>query len=285
MSSATGGFHPGRLWSLLDIMRIFRAGSILDMSRALTIWANSSRDNAVMEKGRREDQQIKVKSYHQPLFEIGFAATAASILKITACLEKEECKWSDLKEPAKECVGRLVDEANAGQFFSLTPREADLFLNPRKGWESSIERFPGIVDDVEEASKCVALSRYSAAVFHSIQIIETGLIELGTFLKVNDPKSGWTAVSGALGKAIKKEHKTRTRFERKNFAFLEQMEGTVAGLKNAWRNKISHAHGRLFLMTTDFSPDVAEEILMSSRSFTRRLAEGLPPARPKKGVV
>jgi hypothetical protein len=192
--------------------------------------------------------------------------------------------WGSLKPYAKECVERLIDEATVGQFFILTPREADIFKNPRNGWEPSIKRFPRIVDDVEEASKCIALSRYSAAVFHSVQIIEIGLIELGIFLKVNDPRSGWTAVSGALAKVIKKEHKDRTRFERKHFAFLEQMEGTVAGLKNAWRNKISHAHGKLMLMTTDFSPDVAEEILISSRSFMRRLAEGIPPAKKKESI-
>ena len=60
------------------------------------------------------------------------------------------------------------------------------------------------------------------------------------------------------------------------------MQGTVEGLKNAWRNKISHAHGKLILMTTEFSPEVAEEILFATRAFARRLAEGLPPAKTKK---
>ncbi len=41
--------------------------------------------------------------------------------------------------------------------------------------------------------------------------------------------------------------------------FLEQMHGTIEGLKNAWCNKISHAQGKLTLLTADFSPDVAEE--------------------------
>jgi hypothetical protein len=138
------------------------------------------------------------------------------------------------------------------------------------------QRFPKIGDDIEEASKCYALSRYSAAVFHSVQIIEIGLIELGSFLNVKDPNSGWTAVSAALKKVIEKSHKDRTEFERQYFKSLEQIQGTVEGLKNAWRNKISHAHGRLVVMTAEFSPEVAEEILLASRSFMRRLAEDLP---------
>lgn len=120
--------------------------------------------------------------------------------------------------------------------------------------------------------------------FHSLQAVETGLIELGVFLKVKDPKSGWTAISIALQTTVKKPHKERTRFEKTNAAFLEQVHGTVEGLKNAWRNKINHAQGRLVLMTKEFSPEVAEEILMASRAFLRRLAEGLPPSKqaPKK---
>jgi hypothetical protein len=94
---------------------------------------------------------------------------------------------------------------------------------------------------------------------------------------VSDPHSGWTAVSNALSSAVKKSHKDRTSFERQHFDFLEQLNGTVEGLKNAWRNKISHSQGRLKLMTTDFSPEIAEEILFATRAFLRRLAEGLPP--------
>jgi hypothetical protein len=44
----------------------------------------------------------------------------------------------------------------------------------------------------------------------------------------------------------------------------------------AWHNKISHAQNKLVLMTADFSPDVAEEIRIASRSFMRRLATDLP---------
>ena len=137
--------------------------------------------------------------------------------------------------------------------------------------------------DAEEASKCFALSRFAASVFHSVQLVEVGLIELGTFIDVRDPSSGWTATTNRLTAIIKKDHGQRTDFERKNYAFLEQMQGTVEGLKNAWRNKISHAQGRLVLMNKDFSPSIAEEILFASRAFMRRLADGLPPLEIKDG--
>ena len=181
----------------------------------------------------------------------------------------------DITKCSEELVGRLIDECRDKSFLALAPSETEIFENPQRGWDLSVKRFPEIIEDVEEASKCFALSRYGASVFHSVQIIEFCLIELGTFLKVEDPHSGWSAVSSALKKVIDKKHQDRTQFERKNFPFLEQMQGLVQGLKNAWRNKISHSHGRLVLMSGEFKPETAEEILMATRAFTRRLAEEL----------
>jgi hypothetical protein len=55
------------------------------------------------------------------------------------------------------------------------------------------------------------------------------------------------------------------------------MQGTVEALKNAWRNKISHVSGqRLLLVSSEFTPDTAEEIMTATRAFMRRLTESLP---------
>jgi len=113
-------------------------------------------------------------------------------------------------------------------------------------------------------------------VFHCIQVIEHGLLHLGKFLGVSDPHSGWSAVASKLKKIVDTEYTRKTDFEKRHAAFIEQMQGTVEALKNAWRNKISHAHGKLTLLGADLTPDIAEEIMTASRAFMRRLAEELP---------
>jgi hypothetical protein len=71
-----------------------------------------------------------------------------------------------------------------------------------------------------------------------------------------------------LKKIIDKKYDQRTEFEKKHSPFIEQMQGTVQALKNAWRNKISHARGqRLLLVDSEFTPDTAEEIMTATRSF------------------
>jgi hypothetical protein len=97
------------------------------------------------------------------------------------------------------------------------------------------------------------------------------------FLGVQDPKSGWTSVSGKLEQLVNKTKYSDLdpKFQQ-CFGFLEQLNGTVAALKNSWRNKISHAQGRLAVLTPDFTPEITDEIVSSSRAFMRRLADEMP---------
>lgn len=64
------------------------------------------------------------------------------------------------------------------------------FCESLKGWEDITTRFKAATEDVEEMNKCYALCRYSAAVFHSLLVMEHGLVALGKELQVSDPKEG-----------------------------------------------------------------------------------------------
>jgi hypothetical protein len=177
----------------------------------------------------------------------------------------------------REVQTRLTDELSLNLFFRLPPTKKLYFDSPLLGWQEVIARFPATIGNVEEMSKCFALSRYAASVFHAVRAIESGLIPLGEFLGVNDPHSGWTAVTSKLAILVVKTKYTDLPQKFKDcFPFLEQMHGVTEALKSAWRNKISHAQGSLVLMTEDFTPDIAEEIMIASRSFMRRLATEMP---------
>jgi hypothetical protein len=240
-------FAPGTPWSLLDIMRTFDVSGFLSLASAMAKLGMPDNKNPVISSSDREAFSEKLSSYQEDLTDLGLAASRASVKKLIAQLCEPEATWNQVA-PLCELRGRIVDETEETIFFSLSLQESGLYGKPLVGWQKGISRFPSIRDDVEEASKCLALSRYAAAIWHSTQIVEGALIELGKFIGVNDPTSGWTAVSNRLSIIIKTKYQDRSDFERSNYAFLEQVQGTVEGLKNAWRNKISHAEGRLFLM-------------------------------------
>lgn len=214
--------------------------------------------------------------FHNALAELELDACIATVKRMQACLNNPLSKYGEFFEFSDELLGRLLDQMKMRTYFALSIKEAEYYQQPREGWEEIIDKFPAVVGDVEEAKKCFALSRYAATVFHSLQVVEIGVIALGQLIGVTDHLPGWTATTNRLQAIVRKRHEERTPFERQHSMFLEQIYATIEGLKNAWRNKISHAHGKLTLLTADFSPDVAEEILFATRAFMRRLATDAP---------
>ncbi len=209
--------------------------------------------------------------------------TGIAIAKLVAVIENRPnsmATWTDpyvnLLTYIADVQNRLIDELSLNLFFKLPTEKKKHYEHPSDGWEEIIARFPDSAIDVEEMNRCFALSRYAAAVFHSVSAIEVGLLYLGKFLSVHDPHSGWTAVCKRLQQIIDTKYDNLNTFEKTNRPFIEQMHAVAQALKSAWRNKISHAQGKLLVMTSDFSPDVAEEIMMASRSFMRRLATEMP---------
>lgn len=183
---------------------------------------------------------------------------------------------ASISERLVELQSRLEDELATKLFFRLPYERRRFYDQPYAGWEEILERFPGATSDVLEMSRCFALSRYPACVFHSMQVAEHGLIKLGIALRVKDPKPGWTATFNEIKRILKKSYESRTDWERSNFGFIEQMNGTVEALLTAWRHKIDHASGRLAVLPGDFSPEVAEDIMSATRAFMRRLATEMP---------
>jgi len=276
----TAVFQCGRLLSLLEIMELFPAAIFFAVSQVLEAIRAPIvplvNDTRVVDKDSCAAYLAVLAPLEPDCAALHLKASTATLRKIIRELSQSEPTYGALRLLVVELQGRLKDEMAETVFMSLSPQEAEYFRRFWLGWEDILERFPEALGDIEEAKKCFAVSRYAATVFHSIQIVEAGLIELGKFIDVADPKSGWTAVADKLKKIIAKKHDDRTEFEKLNFEFLEQAQGTVEALKNAWRNKVSHVQGRLILMTTDFTREVAEEILFATRAFMRRLVHGLP---------
>jgi hypothetical protein len=172
---------------------------------------------------------------------------------------------------------RLEDDLHSRVFLNLTPNEAEIYQKPfDDGWSGITNRFKAATGDVEEMRKCFALGRYPASVFHSMQVIEHSLIELGACLGVKDHKPGWNATTRELARIVSTSHDKRTDWERKHFLFIEQMNAVTQSLMTAWRHKIDHAAGRLTLLSGDFNADIAADIISATRAFMRRLSTELP---------
>jgi len=172
---------------------------------------------------------------------------------------------------------RLTDELSLGFFFKLSQERKDYFEEPFKDWGDILKRFPDTSVDTEEMNKCFALCRYTAAMYHAMQIAEGGAIELGNYIGVTDPRKGWGPTEKKLRQIIADGHSKLPASLAGNFEFLEQMNREIDSMVLAWRHKLDHAANHLAIAPNAvFTPDIAEHIMKAVRVFMIRLMEGLP---------
>jgi len=226
------------------------------------------------EDGKESGISLAEKAYEE-CANAGLRVSALSALNLKEAIKTGDTlgtivdMWQDLSR-------RVSDELSCEYFLQLNTAEANRYDNWRNGWEGIIARFGGTSRDVEEMNKCFALGRYTAAMFHALQVAEWGAIELGTFLCVSDPKKGWGATERKLRELLKNGHEASLPPGCK-FEFLEQMHREIDSMVLAWRHKVDHAANPLAILpNTDFAPDVAEHIIGAVRIFMLRLLEGLP---------
>jgi hypothetical protein len=184
----------------------------------------------------------------------------------------------------EQVLGRIEEIDRAIQrelkrqlFLYVASDRAGWYQNPTKDWEEVVKRWPPMRDDIEESAKCFACDRYAAAVFHVMLVAEAGAIEIGELIQIGDPKRGWNSVLREIDRIL---HKTKFAdlklVEQQHFKMLEQLWPLMQGMRDAWRHKISHVENKAVLLTGEFSPQIAEDIIVATRAFMRRLAVDMP---------
>lgn len=155
-------------------------------------------------------------------------------------------------------VRRLQDELVTTVFLSLGMWEASLYESPLEGWEDVVDAFPDTAFEITEASKCHALNRDTATVFHILRAVEIGILAL---LK----SIGNTTKSGNWGKYIEVvETYARTTPLPSNKDALEDVAAHLRTVKNAWRNPTMH-------VDKIYTPATALEIYNASKGLLRSI--------------
>ncbi len=271
--------RPGRLVSLLEITRVYAERYIhLGEKIDVALFAMQQKNRDVWTDATLRPLLMKhMEMFDEVCVGSGLAVTRIQVGKI-ACALQDPCRTvkSDLLcEYLKQLSITFSTELQTKIFLQIPSEKMRLFDAPYEGWEEVIDQFPDTISEIEEMSKCFALSRYGASVFHSLLIVEVGLIELGKAIKATDPKVGWDATTRRLSELVKGGHAKYPTDLPVSFGTCEQINQRVETMKHAWRNKVNHFQGKLTVIRTDFAPDTAEEIMVATRGFMRTLATDL----------
>jgi hypothetical protein len=70
--------------------------------------------------------------------------------------------------------------------YQIAPEKVQYFDQPHLFGEDVSDQFPSTILDIEEAGKCLAMSRNTSCVFHLMRVMEVGLRTLAATLK--DPR-------------------------------------------------------------------------------------------------
>ncbi len=256
--------------SLLELLRFYAHRFVLATTYLHDV--SNDLDSNRKDPGRADNEPVCVLQYLKQLCdEVELSNCSLQIQELLALAETGTEITSSALLGASENVQR---ELRLKVFLSLQKSRGEWFSKPLEGWEKVLAEFPNAQTDIEEMNKCFALSRYSAAVFHSLLVVEHGLISLGKKIGVADPRTGWDATYNRLG-ALLKDRKGVP--ENIDFGLMEQVKSRLDSMKLAWRNKVNHAAGRLAIEKTGFTEVSAEEVIVACRSFMRFMAEEIDP--------
>lgn len=277
-------FAPGRLWSLWDMLIKFNVHELLDsighissfhQTMIITVGLQnnivvSANDHAKIEKSIRNvlriSKELDLDVLHVAAEDLLQAylpkipiSSDASVLFTKADFLKIDARLSTLTACTKHSFAAksvLILSSAASKMYSPA--------NPLFG--DDVEKsFPSSSFDVSEAGKCLALSRYTAAVMHLMRALEPAVSVLQKSVGVSVPKTQWDQVFNQIEKTLKDDAGKFTPDQRQWFA---EATTDFRRFKNAWRNYTMHAK-------TTYDEERAMDIFYGVKSFMNHLSTKL----------
>jgi hypothetical protein len=202
--------------------------------------------------------------------ELDLTASVATIRKMRAVLEKNGSKYGELFSFGDELYGRIHDEMKTRQFLALSMEESARFINPKLSWKEVVVQFPSATVDIEEATRCIALSRATAGVFHMMRSMEIAIRATARCLGIADPvkpaERNWGVILQTLKNSIDAHNQGNPTWTIADDGhFFEDAYASFDAVRNAWRNPTMHVE-------RTYTEDDAEDVWRAVRALTRKLA-------------
>lgn len=244
-------WHPGRLWSLWDIMNRFRAatmGAVFgQLSRAATMIEMMG---AV---GMTEDH-IADRSVIREALEGVDTSLAELPLSRVIRSQFERLTQSvavaggpELAILVRELCNNLEVELSSAWFLMIPADRREYYQQSRAAFGEEVQQnFTEASSDIAAASRCFALDEWTACVFHLMRVLEHGLRKLATTVGL-PPEAmqheNWKNIIDQVEKKIREmEELPKTPEKIARIQILSEAAIQFRYFKDAWRNHVSHAH-------------------------------------------
>lgn len=207
--------------------------------------------------------------------DVGLRMSIIQIDRVMDILEEspDSIPHVNLPERLHEISVRIQDELQLSLFMQIPPENEKFYTEPcREFGNETLNKFPSIVRDVEDAGKCYATGNGTAAVFHLMRIMEIGLRTLGKSLQ--DPNldpsrnPNWETILRKCDDELKKPIAQRSELWRGDETFYCQATANLRSVKDAWRNPTMH-------VKQDYDQEQALSVFNTVKAFMKHIAQKL----------
>lgn len=132
--------------------------------------------------------------------------------------------------------------------------------------------FPGTVDDITEAARCLAFARPTASVFHLMRVTEVGLKALAARLRIPYAPS-WESYITQITRRVDAKHKTKGVQWKRAEPFYRSVLGYIHIIKQTHRNPTIHG-------IRTYSIEDAELVYDNVRALMKQLAAHTATRQP-----
>jgi hypothetical protein len=281
-------YETRRLWSLWEMMN-FRFGAAHRLITNLTTLVSVSSNNmkfvsaaggyqsplVLQEKGEEAmaDCIQEAKTLGKRASETTRYLRSSHINNAAARLQDwandDDHEWAELNTRSRALRDAIDIELREHYYYQYQKNKAQKVLSWEEDWKAAIAAFPDCKIDVFCAIDCYGLEHNTAAVFHSMRVLERGLSRLAAEVDLSFDRQQWNTIIEQIEAEIRKLRSIPSSAEKsERLQFLSEAAKEFFYFKDGWRNYVSHNRGI-------YDEHQAAGVLEHTRAFMNHLATHL----------
>src|SRR5258708_35632268 len=176
------------------------------------------------------------------MLEVGAKFTAIQVQRTIDFIGDEKSTYEKLTPLVEQIDMRLRDELTSSCMLALDPKDIEFFepKAPLFGLDYSKKFGTSGAFELDEAAKCLALGRPTAAVFHLMRLMEIGIRATARCLGIPDPlkpaERNWGHILKEVWAGIEKKWPSTADRMHGDGALFEGLHASLDAVKNPWRN-------------------------------------------------
>jgi hypothetical protein len=261
--------EPYRLWSLLDMLT--HHGKFFwwfshRLGQAIGVLETRSDRDALMGPEIRatlvDDLEGGLLLLEEAKLEVSLSI-ARDVLSLIR--SKERTSLNEAMTSLYTVRTAIEHELDTVSIFQIPPNKRRFFEERELFGPVVAAQFPTALLDIEEASKCFALGRNTATVFHLMRVTEVGLNAIARRIAHPDPRPMWEPVLTYLDKQLKTKYGDMGALFRGDVEFLSGVSAHMHAVNLAWRRRVMH-------IERNYDESEAERIIEATKGLMQHLA-------------